>query len=38
VAINANKINGGNNNLIIDTNGGWYTLLYTGSTYGWKVG
>ena len=38
VARNANKINGGNNNLIIDTNGGWYTLLYTGSTYGWKVG
>ncbi len=38
VARNANKINGGENNLIIDTNGGWYTLLYTGSTYGWKVG
>jgi hypothetical protein len=38
VARNANKINGGNDNLIIDTNGGWYTLLYTGSTYGWKVG
>jgi hypothetical protein len=38
VARNANKINGGDNNLIIDTNGGWYTLLYTGSTYGWKVG
>jgi hypothetical protein len=38
VARNANKINGGNNNLIIDTNGVWYTLLYTGSTYGWKVG
>jgi hypothetical protein len=38
VARNANKINGGNNNLIIDTNGGWYTLLYTGATYGWKVG
>jgi hypothetical protein len=38
VARNANKINGGSNNLIIDTNGGWYTLLYTGSTYGWKVG
>jgi hypothetical protein len=38
VARNANKINGGDNNLIIDTNGGWYTLLYTGATYGWKVG
>jgi hypothetical protein len=38
VARNASKINGGENNLIIDTNGGWYTLLYTGSTYGWKVG
>ena len=38
VARNANKINGGLNNLIIDTNGGWYTLLYTGATYGWKVG
>jgi hypothetical protein len=35
---NGNLINGGTGNLIIDTNGGWYTLLYTGSTYGWKVG
>ena len=38
VARNANKINGGTGNLIIDNNGGWYTLLYTGATYGWKVG
>ena len=38
VARNGNKINGGTGNLIIDTNGGWYTLVYTGSTYGWKVG
>lgn len=38
VARNANKINGGTGNLIIDNNGGWYVLLYTGSTYGWKVG
>ena len=38
VARNANKINGDTVNLIIDTNGGWVTLLYTGSTYGWKVG
>lgn len=34
---NANKINGGTGNLIIDMNGAWVTLLYTGSTYGWKV-
>jgi hypothetical protein len=38
VARNNNKINGGTGNLIIDNNGGWYVLLYTGSTYGWKVG
>ena len=38
VARNSNKINGGTGNLIIDNNGGWYVLLYTGSTYGWKVG
>lgn len=38
VARNSKKINGGTGNLIIDTDGGWYTLLYTGSTYGWKVG
>ena len=38
VSRNGNKINGGTGNLIIDNNGGWYTLLYTGSTYGWKVG
>jgi hypothetical protein len=38
VARNGNKINGQTNNLIIDTNGGWYTLVYTGSDYGWKVG
>jgi hypothetical protein len=30
-------INGNAGNLIIDVNGGWYTLLYTGATYGWKV-
>jgi hypothetical protein len=34
---NANKINGGTGNFIIDMNGAWVTLLYTGSTYGWKV-
>ena len=38
VSRNGNKINGGTGNLIIDNNGGWYTLLYTGTTYGWKVG
>jgi len=38
VARNDSLINGGAVNLIIDTNGGWYTLIYTGSTYGWKVG
>jgi hypothetical protein len=38
VARNGNLINGGTGNLIIDNNGGWYTLLYTGNTYGWKVG
>ncbi len=38
VARNGNKINGGTGNLIIDMNGAWTTLLYTGSTHGWKVG
>jgi len=37
IARNANKINGGTGNLIIDMDGAWVTLLYTGSTYGWKV-
>jgi hypothetical protein len=37
VAHNGNLINGNAGNLIIDVNGGWYTLLYTGATYGWKV-
>jgi hypothetical protein len=38
VARNGRLINGNAGNLIIDNNGGWYTLLYTGTTYGWKVG
>ncbi len=38
VARNGNNINGGAGNLIIDMNGAWVTLLYTGATYGWKVG
>jgi len=38
VSRNGNLINGNAGNLIVDTAGGWYTLVYTGSTYGWKVG
>lgn len=38
VARNGNLINGNAGNLIIDSAGGWYTLVYTGSDYGWKVG
>ena len=38
VARNSKLINGSAGNLIIDNNGGWYTLLFTGNTYGWKVG
>lgn len=38
VNVNGGKINGVEGNLIIDTNGYWATLVYTGSTYGWKVG
>lgn len=34
---NGKLINGNAGNLIIDTAGGWYTLVYTGNTYGWKV-
>ncbi len=37
VGRNSNKINGNEGNLIIDTNGAWMTLVYTGSTYGWKA-
>ena len=37
VARNGNKINGVSGNLIIDTNGSWMSLVYTGSTYGWKA-
>jgi hypothetical protein len=37
VARNTKKINGVTGNLIIDTNGAWMTLVYTGSTYGWKA-
>lgn len=38
VSRNGNNINANAGNFIIDTNGGWYTLVYTGSTLGWKVG
>jgi hypothetical protein len=37
VARNTKKINGVTGNLIIDTSGAWMTLIYTGSTYGWKA-
>lgn len=37
VARNGKKINGVTGNLIIDTAGAWMTLVYTGSTYGWKA-
>ena len=37
VARNSHKINGNEGNLIIDTSGAWITLVYTGSTYGWKA-
>ena len=37
VARNTKKINGVTGNLIIDTNGAWMTLVYTGAAYGWKA-
>jgi hypothetical protein len=37
VARNTKKINGVTGNLIIDTNGAWMTLIYTGAAYGWKA-
>ena len=37
IARNSKLINGNAGNLIIDTNGAWMTLVYTGSTYGWKA-
>jgi hypothetical protein len=38
VARNGRLINGNAGNLIIDMNGAWTVLVYTGVTYGWKVG
>jgi hypothetical protein len=35
---NGNKINGVTGNLIIDSSGTWVSLVYSGSTYGWRVG
>ena len=39
ITLNRNgvKINGGTENLLIDLDGGATALIYTGSTYGWKV-
>lgn len=34
---NGKLINGNAGNFIIDVNGSWYTLVFTGNTYGWKV-
>jgi hypothetical protein len=38
IARNNKLINGNAGNLIIDVNGSSATFVYTGSTYGWKVG
>jgi hypothetical protein len=38
IARNSSLINGVAGNLIIDANGYWASLVYTGATYGWKVG
>ena len=38
VSRNSNYINGVAGNLIIDVNGGAAAFMYTGATYGWKVG
>ena len=35
---NSSLINGNAGNFIIDANGYWASLIYTGATYGWKVG
>lgn len=37
VARNSKLINGNSGNFIIDVNGSWYTLVFTGNTYGWVV-
>jgi len=38
VARNSNLINGNAGNFIVDIDGGAASFIYTGSTYGWKVG
>jgi hypothetical protein len=38
IARNGEKINGNAGNLIFNVNGGAASLVYTGSTYGWRVG
>jgi hypothetical protein len=38
VARNSKLINGNDGNLIIDINGSSASFVYTGETYGWKVG
>jgi len=38
IARNSNLINGNAGNLIIDINGAAASIVYTGATYGWKVG
>jgi hypothetical protein len=38
VASNSNKINGSVQDLEIDANNAAVVLIYTGSTYGWRVG
>jgi hypothetical protein len=38
IARNSSLINGNAGNFIIDANGYWASLVYTGATYGWKVG
>jgi hypothetical protein len=37
IARNGNDINNNAGNFIIDQNNAWVSLLYTGSTVGWKV-
>ena len=38
IARNGSLINGNAGDFVIDANGYWASLVYTGSTYGWKVG
>ena len=38
IARNSNLINGNAGNLVFDVNGAAISLIYTGATYGWRVG